>query len=87
MCPPETFSPRTKVSLPPSVCVAALTSSVVIGGAESTTDSWRLCTCIETNEHGETRLGVTASRKVGKAVVRHRTKRRVREIFRRFELR
>lgn len=31
------------------------------------------------------RLGITASRKVGKAVVRHRAKRRVREIFRRWE--
>lgn len=35
----------------------------------------------------EARLGVTASRKVGNSVVRHRLKRRVREIFRRFELR
>lgn len=31
------------------------------------------------------RLGITASRKVGKAVIRHRAKRRVREIFRRWE--
>ena len=30
------------------------------------------------------RLGVTASRKVGKSVLRHLLKRRVREIFRRF---
>jgi len=30
----------------------------------------------------EIRLGITASRKVGNAVVRHRLKRRVREIFR-----
>ena len=37
------------------------------------------------NDVQEVRLGVTASRKVGKAVVRHRVKRRVREIFRRFE--
>jgi len=37
------------------------------------------------NEGQDARLGVTASRKVGKAVVRHRLKRRVREIFRRFE--
>lgn len=36
------------------------------------------------NEQQEARLGITASRKVGKAVVRHRAKRRVREIFRRF---
>jgi len=34
------------------------------------------------NEEGAARLGITASRKVGHAVVRHRTKRRVREIFR-----
>ena len=32
---------------------------------------------------GESRLGVTVSRKVGDAVVRNRVKRRVREIFRR----
>lgn len=37
------------------------------------------------NEGPEARLGVTASRKVGNAVERHRLKRRVREIFRRFE--
>ena len=37
-----------------------------------------------TNEQREVRLGITASRKVGKAVLRHRVKRRVREIFRRF---
>ena len=36
------------------------------------------------NEEG-TRLGITASRKVGKAVVRQRVKRRVREIFRRWK--
>jgi len=35
-------------------------------------------------EDRRTRLGITASRKVGKAVVRHRVKRRVREIFRRW---
>ena len=38
----------------------------------------------ESSESHETRLGITASRKVGKAVVRHRVKRRVREIFRRW---
>ena len=37
------------------------------------------------NEEGAARLGITASRKVGKAVVRHRLKRRVREVFRRWE--
>lgn len=37
--------------------------------------------------HRDARLGITASRKVGKAVVRHRVKRRVREIFRRFDQR
>lgn len=35
------------------------------------------------NEEMSARLGITASRKVGKAVVRERLKRRVREIFRR----
>ena len=40
---------------------------------------------VHPNDLGEARLGITASRKVGKAVVRHRIKRRVREIFRRFE--
>lgn len=34
------------------------------------------------NEESAARLGITASRKVGHAVVRHRTKRRIREIFR-----
>lgn len=36
------------------------------------------------NESPAPRLGITASRKVGNAVVRHRLKRRVREIFRRY---
>ncbi len=34
------------------------------------------------NEESSARLGITASRKVGNAVLRHRTKRRIREIFR-----
>jgi ribonuclease P protein component len=37
-------------------------------------------------EPGPTRLGVTASRKLGGAVVRNRVKRRVREAFRRHKL-
>jgi ribonuclease P protein component len=37
------------------------------------------------NELGHPRLGITASRKVGKAVVRQRLKRRVREIYRRWQ--
>ena len=36
------------------------------------------------NELGHPRLGITASRKVGNAVVRSRVKRRTREIFRRW---
>src|SRR5262245_10285693 len=36
------------------------------------------------NPHGHPRLGVTASRKVGNAVVRHRLKRRIRETYRRW---
>ncbi len=37
------------------------------------------------NQQGVARMGITASRKVGKAVVRHRLKRRIREIYRRWE--
>ena len=36
------------------------------------------------NDRSNARLGITASRKIGGAVVRHRAKRRVREIFRRW---
>lgn len=36
------------------------------------------------NSLGHARLGITASRKVGNAVVRNRLKRRVREIYRRW---
>lgn len=36
------------------------------------------------NQLGHPRLGITASRKVGKAVVRHRLKRRIKEIYRRW---
>jgi len=39
------------------------------------------------NEQRRPRLGVTASRKVGSSVVRHRLRRRVREIFRRLAVR
>ena len=39
------------------------------------------------NEIGHPRLGITASRKVGKAVARQRLKRRVREIYRRWQQR
>jgi ribonuclease P protein component len=34
------------------------------------------------NTHGRDRLGIIASRKLGNAVLRNRTKRRVRELFR-----
>ena len=37
------------------------------------------------NASRDVRIGITASRKVGNSVVRHQLKRRVREIFRRFE--
>jgi ribonuclease P protein component len=37
------------------------------------------------NELGHPRLGITASRKVGDAVVRHRLKRRIKEIYRRWQ--
>lgn len=36
------------------------------------------------NPTGSARLGITASRKVGNAVVRHLVKRRIREVFRRW---
>jgi len=36
------------------------------------------------NQLGAPRIGITASRKVGKAVVRQRIKRRIREIYRRW---
>jgi len=37
------------------------------------------------NQQDVARMGITASRKVGPAVVRHRLKRRIREIYRRWE--
>jgi ribonuclease P protein component len=37
------------------------------------------------NGLGHPRLGITASRKVGDAVVRHRLKRRIKEIYRRWQ--
>lgn len=37
------------------------------------------------NEAGHARLGITASRKVGPAVERHRIKRRIKEIYRRWK--
>jgi len=37
------------------------------------------------NELSHPRMGITASRKVGNAVVRHRLKRRVKEIYRRWK--
>lgn len=37
------------------------------------------------NQLGAPRLGITASRKVGPAVVRHRLKRRIKEIYRRWQ--
>jgi len=36
------------------------------------------------NELGHPRIGITASRKVGKAVARHRLKRRIKETYRRW---
>ena len=40
---------------------------------------------VHPNERERPRLGITASRKVGKAVVRQRMKRRIRETFRRWD--
>jgi ribonuclease P protein component len=37
------------------------------------------------NQVGYPRIGITASRKVGKAVLRHRLKRRIKEIYRRWQ--
>lgn len=37
------------------------------------------------NDLGHPRLGITASRKVGRAVARNRLKRRIREIYRRWQ--
>lgn len=39
---------------------------------------------VHPNDDRAARLGITASRKVGKSVIRQRTKRRIREIFRRW---
>ncbi|HTQ78581.1 MAG TPA: ribonuclease P protein component [Thermoanaerobaculia bacterium] len=39
------------------------------------------------NQLGHPRIGITASRKVGKAVVRHRLKRRIKESYRRWKRR
>jgi ribonuclease P protein component len=39
------------------------------------------------NELGHPRIGITASRKVGKAVARHRLKRRIKETYRRWQRR
>ena len=37
------------------------------------------------NQLGHPRIGITASRKVGKAVVRQRLKRRIKEVYRRWQ--
>ena len=37
------------------------------------------------NELGHPRIGITASRKVGPAVVRHRIRRRIKEVYRRWK--
>ena len=37
------------------------------------------------NQLGHPRIGITASHKVGKAVARHRLKRRIKEIYRRWQ--
>jgi ribonuclease P protein component len=37
------------------------------------------------NQLGHPRIGITASRKVGKAVARHRLKRRIKEVYRRWQ--